>query len=157
MGVPGYNRKLISLEQAIKTVIKDLNQKGVEEATGKSVSWFRKCSDPQDTERQIIHKQSLDIDIACLKKGLGAPMLQAHQAIIEKAMKDVKESEKVTNTLIDTGAKLGHLMEVVQKSMDPNSIEGSKISNHEKEKIYEAINDVEEKIANLKIAIDKIE
>ena len=55
MGVPGYNRKLISLEQAIKTVIKDLNQKGVEQATGKSVSWFRKCSDPQDTERQIIH------------------------------------------------------------------------------------------------------
>ena len=41
----GYLRKLISLENALKNAINDLKDEGLKEATGKSASHFRKCTD----------------------------------------------------------------------------------------------------------------
>ena len=44
-------------------------------------------------------------------------------------------------------------MEVTQKAIDPNSEGGTAVSKQEKEDIYKAINELEEKIANLKLSI----
>ena len=74
----GYSRKLVSLEIALKEIIKDLKDEGLKKATGKSESHFRKCSDENDTDHNIHHKDSVAIDIECLKRGLGNPIHLLH-------------------------------------------------------------------------------
>jgi hypothetical protein len=54
----GYLRKLISLEQALKEVIRDLKDSGLKEATNKSESHFRKCSDEKDKDHNIHHQRN---------------------------------------------------------------------------------------------------
>ena len=44
-------------------------------------------------------------------------------------------------------------MDITEKALDPNSPEGIEISAKEKDNIYKAISEVEEKIAKLKLAI----
>ena len=150
----GYPRDFLSIEQALKAIIKDLKEDRIKEATDKSESFFRKCSDPQDG-KNIDHQDSIKLDIASLKEGKGSPMLTAHQDQIEKATKDLKQSEKITNTLIDMGSRIGHLMEVTKDATDPASPGGKGISNYEKEEIYKAVKEVEDKIAALKLTIAK--
>ena len=68
----GYPRKILSLESAIKEVIKELKDEGLKAATGKSESHFRKCSDPNDPRSQNSSYQIvLNIDKLCIEKGTG--------------------------------------------------------------------------------------
>ena len=150
----GYPRKILSLESAIKEVIKELKDEGLKAATGKSESHFRKCSDPNDKDHKIHHIDSIEIDKLCLKKGLGTPMLYAHEAILD-SQSQVSHKETISNTLITMGARIGKLMETTHEAVDPKGDDGSLLSQKEKEKIYSAIKDVEEKITQLKIFIDK--
>ena len=150
----GYPRKILSLESAIKEVIKELKDEGLKAATGKSESHFRKCSDPNDPNHNIHHTDSINIDKLCIEKGIGTPMLYAHEAILDsETQKFYKET--VSNTLITMGVRLGKLIETTHEAVDPKGDDGSQLSQKEKEKIYSAIKDVEEKITQLKIFIDK--
>ena len=151
----GYIRKLISLELAIKNCIKDLKNEGLKEATGKSESHFRKCSDENNKDNNIHHKDSIEIDKACLKKGFGSPMLTAHESILESEKIKLRKSENTSNTLINIGAKIGRLMEATQKATEDDSEMGDKLSQKEKELIHKSIDEVEEKILQLKVIIDK--
>jgi hypothetical protein len=53
------------------------------------------------------------------------------------------------------GARIGKLMEATHGAVHPDSDDGSSLSQKEKEKIYSAIKDVEEKIIQLKLFIDQ--
>jgi len=151
----GYIRKLISLELAIKNCIKDLKNEGLKEATGKSESHFRKCSDENNKDNNIHHKDSIEIDKACLKNGFGSPMLTAHESILEAEKIKLRKSENTSNTLINIGAKIGRLMEATQKATEDDSEMGDKLSQKEKELIHKSIDEVEEKILQLKVIVDK--
>ena len=65
-------RNLASIENGLTEVIKILSENEIEEAIGKSVSYLRKCSDP-DKPQQIEHNDSLKLDIACIKKNKSPP------------------------------------------------------------------------------------
>ena len=151
----GYPRDFISIEQALKFLIKELGDIEIKKATSKSESWFRKCSDPLDKDKNILHKDSIRLDAATLKKGKGAPLITAHQALLDLALKDFNKSEKITNTLIDIGAHIGRLMEVTKEATDSSSPSGDQINQMEQEKIYKAIQNVESKISDLKLFIAK--
>jgi len=145
----GYSRKLISLEGALKEVIKDLKSEALKDVTGKTESHFRKCSDENDTQ-DIHHIDSIKIDIECLKRGLGNPMLTAHEDMLEATNPEYKNLDNASNTLINIGAKIGRLMETTQKAINPEGESGQKISETEKKHISKAITDVEDKILQLK-------
>ena len=151
----GYLRKLISLEQALKEVIRDLKGHGLKEATNKSESHFRKCSDEKDKDHNIHHKDSIEIDKYCLKKGFGNPMLIAHESILEAEKIKLNKFEDTSNTLINIGAKIGRLMETTQKAFENDSDLGKKLSQKEKQLIHKSIDEVEEKILQLKVIVDK--
>ena len=151
----GYPRDFISIEQALKFLIKELGDIKIKEATNKSESWFRKCSDPLGKDKNILHKDSVKLDIATLKEGKGAPLITAHQALLDLALKDLNNTKKITSTLIDMGVRIGRLMEVTKGATNPSSIGGKEISPLEKEKIYKAIQNVESKISDLKLFIAK--
>ena len=150
----GYSRKLVSLESALKEVIKDLKTDALKDATGKSESHFRKCSDENDTQ-DIHHIDSIKIDIECLKRGLGNPMLTAHEDMLEATNPEYKNLDNASNTLINIGAKIGRLMETTQKAIGDDSDLGKKLSQKEKQLIHKSIDEVEEKILQLKVIIDK--
>ena len=150
----GYTRKLISLESTLKEVIKDIKSESLKNVTGKSESHFRKCSDENDTQ-DIHHIDSIKIDIECLKRGLGSPMLTAHEDMLEATNPEYKNLDNASNTLINIGAKIGRLMETTQKAINPEGESGNRISETEKKHISKALNDVEDKILELKLIIER--
>lgn len=153
--MPGYLRKLISLENALKNAINDLKDEGLREATGKSASHFRKCTDVNNKDNNIHHRDSIEIDKFCLKKGYGNPMLVAHESILEAERIKLNKFEDASNTLINIGAKIGRLMETTQKAIEDDSDKGKNLSQQEKQSIHKSIDEVEEKILQLKVIVDK--
>ena len=91
--IPIYNDResLKLLIENINYEVKDLKSEGVLKSTGKSESYFRKCSDENDTDRLIHHIDSVKLDIECMKRGLGHPLLTAHQMQIERAIGENKD------------------------------------------------------------------
>ena len=61
--------------------------------------------------------------------------------------------DNVASTLIKIGGRMGNLMDTTQQAMSPDSQMGKEISKKEKDQIYKAINEVEEKIAKLKLSV----
>lgn len=149
----GYSRKFSSIEQALKETIKDLGKDAIKETTDKSESHFRKCSDENDTEHHIYHRDAVSLDIASMRKGYGHPMLSAHETLLNDALKSKNDVENITSTLINIGGRLGNLMEVTNDAIDPKGHGGSDITPQEKDKIYKAIKEVEQKIVNLKLSV----
>ena len=142
-----------SLEQALQHALKDLNDDELS-PTKKKREEFRKISDPDKPEYKLAHIDSIDIDVAMMKKGKGAPLLKAHQALVDKALEGNNNKESITHALLTMGDRLGHLMGETEKAMDPSSPGGEGLTKDEKDKIYKAIKEMEEKIANFKKAIE---
>ena len=125
-----FQRILIN-RQALKQVVKDLKSDGVLKSTGKTESYFRKCSDENDTDRLIHHIDSVKLDIECMKRGLGHPLLTAHQIQIEKAMGDNKDIN-VTQSLTEYSYKNWLVLRMLQNAMDPSSPGGANFINKKK-------------------------
>ena len=61
--------------------------------------------------------------------------------------------EDVSRNLINIGGRIGNLMDITDKALHPGSPKGEEISKKEKDNILNAISEVEEKIAKLKLSI----
>ena len=116
----GYTRQFLSIEQALKEIIKKLDSDELKASTGKSESALRKCSDENDADRLIHHIDSVKLDIECMRRGLGHPLLTAHQMQIEKAIGEDKDIN-VTQSLLSTVTRIGRLTDVTKQAMDPKS------------------------------------
>ena len=151
----GYVRKVLSIEQAIKTLFKKLSKDDWKEATGKSESHFRKCSAVDDLNHLIHHADSIKIDKYCMSKGMGHPMLDIHEEILDAELLDEKKLPRVSDTLITMGGRIGRLMDTAHQAIDPNSPDGSSLSQSEKDKISKAIEEVKDKLTKLSKLVDK--
>ena len=85
---------------------------------------------------------------------------QEKQKLEKKRIKEEKEErikkERIYKERLIKGEqeRLGRLMGVKEKALNPNRPSGSNISKDEKNKIYKTLKEVEEKIASLKKAIE---
>ena len=81
-------RKLASIEKGLEEIIKVLSEDEIKKAINKGASYVRKCSDPdKDSDgikRNIDHKDSVQLDLACVRKGISPPLLTSHQYIIDQ-------------------------------------------------------------------------
>ena len=66
--------------------------------------------------------------IALAKKNKGTPILKAHEALIDKALEGQNTKACIMQSLLHTGERLGRLMGVTEKELDPNSPSDSNIS-----------------------------
>ena len=82
-------------------------------------------------------------------------MLSAHEDMLEAINPEYKNLDNASNTLINIGAKIGRLMETTQKAINPKGESGQKISETEKKHISKALNEVEDKILELKLIIER--
>ena len=131
-------RKVGSVEDGIMQILKNLSEEEILATIGKSSSYLRKCSDPQ-------------------QQGMVPPLIRAHEYIVANTYEDL-ESHKdndIDEMLVKSTILHGKLTEVVKQSEDLKSDLGKDISALEKKEIMEAIKNLEEKINKIKITVDK--
>ena len=127
-------REISSIEHGLSEAIKNLKSRVIEEVTGKSESFIRKCSDP-DLDQQLDHKDAVKIDKACIERGLTPYLLRAHEYIILKELKKTNIDQQDLNELLIKFTILhGQLMDVINSAKNPDGHKGEKISQVEKKK-----------------------
>jgi len=146
-------REPLSIEKILKDLIGKLKENEIKEFTGKSISHFRKCSDPDDKDHNLHLADAIKLDMLSLKSQNGSPFLDNISLIVNKEFTDMEKLEDVSRNLINIGGRIGNLMDTTEKALHPQSPKGEKISTREKDKIFSAIAEVEEKIAKLKLSI----
>ena len=153
-------RKLASLEKGLEEITRILTEEEIKKAINKGSSYIRKCSDPDPDsdgiKRNIDHKDSVELDKACIKKGKGHPLLTSHEYMIAHELEKFEgnEDNDIDEMLVRSTILHGKLTEVVKQSEDPKSDSGKKISPLEKKEIMKAIKNVEDKILKIKLTID---
>ena len=144
-------REPLSVEKILKSIISKLKENEIEEFTGKSISHFRKCSDPDDKDHNIHLNDAIKLDVLSVKSQKGTPFLDHISLIINKEFSDIDKIEDVSRNLITIGGRIGNLMDITDKALHPESPKGEEISKKEKDNIFNGISEVEEKIAKLKL------
>ena len=87
------------------------------------------------------------------RRSLGTPFIDNFSLRLEDEFNKVNVYENVASTLIKMGGRVGNLMDTTHDAMSHDSPMGKEISKTEKDQIYKAISEVEEKIAKLKLSI----
>ena len=146
-------RNPLSIENVLSNMISKLDEDEVKNLTSKSISHFRKCSDPDDKDHNLYLSDAIKLDIIMQRSFLGTPLMDNFQLILDDEFKKVNSFENLENTLLKVGGRVGDLMDVVQEAMDPQSPLGKDLSKKEKDLISKSIIELEEKIAKLKMSI----
>ena len=84
---------------------------------------------------------------------MGTPLLDYFNLKLEYELRKINEYENISNVLINIGGRIGNLMDITQEAIGPSGPAGSNISKKEKQKIFKAVSEVDEKIAKLKLSI----
>ena len=146
-------RNPLSIENVLSSMISKLDEDEVKNLTNKSISHFRKCSDPDDKDHNLYLSDAIKLDIIMQRNSLGTPLMDNFQIMLDEEFKKVNSFENLENTLLKVGGRVGNLMDVVQEAMDPESPLGKDLSKKEKDLISKSIIELEEKIAKLKMSI----
>lgn len=146
-------RNQLSIEKILKDTISKLNSDDIKKFTGKSVSHFRKCSDPDDKNHNLYLSDAIKLDLLSLKSQLGSPFLDNISLLMNNEFNKLEKIENISINLLNIGGRIGNLMDTAENALSPNSEDGKEISKNEKNKIFDAILQVERKIAKLKLSI----
>ena len=146
-------RNPLSIENVLSNMISKLDEDEVKNLTNKSISHFRKCSDPDDKDHTLYLSDAIKLDVIMQRNSLGTPLMDNFQIMLDEEFKKVNSFENLENTLLKVGGRVGDLMDVVQEAMNPDSALGKDLSKKEKDLINKSIIELEEKIAKLKISI----
>ena len=146
-------RDPLTIENVLSNMISKLDEDEVKNLTNKSISHFRKCSDPDDKDHNLYLSDAIKLDIIMQRNLLGTPLMDNFQIMLDEEFKKVNSFENLENTLLKVGGRVGNLMDVVQEAMDPESPLGKDLSKKEKDLIAKSIIELEEKIAKLKMSI----
>ncbi len=146
-------RNPLSIENVLSSMISKLDEDEVKNLTNKSISHFRKCSDPDDKDHNLYLSDAIKLDVIMQRNSLGTPLMDNFQIMLDQEFKKVNSFENLENTLLKVGGRVGDLMDVVQEAMNPDSALGKDLSKKERDLINKSIIELEEKIAKLKISI----
>tara|TARA_Y100000768_G_scaffold314785_1_gene249690 strand:- start:348 stop:803 length:456 start_codon:yes stop_codon:yes gene_type:complete len=146
-------REILSIEFTLSQIINKLDPEEVRNATNKSISHFRKCSDPEDKNHTLFLKDAIQLDILLQNKKLGTPFLDLIEIILNSELKKNNNYSDIKGVLINLGGRMGYLMDTTLDAINPMSTQGIKISLDEKKEVFKAISELEEKISNLKLSI----
>ena len=146
-------REPLSIEKILKDLIGKLKENEIKEFTGKSISHFRKCSDPDDKDHNLHLSDAIKLDILSLRSQNGSPFLDNIELIIDQEFNELEKLKDLSRILNNIGGRIGNLMDVTEQATSPESQKGAEISSKEKDNIFKAISEVEEKIAKLKLSV----
>ena len=149
------NRELSTIEHGLAEAIRNLKAEVIEEVTGKSESYIRKCSDP-DLEQQLDHRDAVKIDKACIENGLAPYLLNSHNYIIMKELAKANlGNQSINELLVQFTISMGKLLASIKTAKSSKGEKGEAISAAEKKEIYEAFHELENKILKVKDSVEK--
>ena len=137
-------------------MIQILTEDEIVNSIGKSSSYLRKCSDPEQNY-WINHDEFFKLDQACIKKNKAPPLLDVYEYMVSKEMGSIDFGKigSLDEVLVRFNILHGKLIEKIKEAQDPKSDKGSEISDIEKKDILKAVRDLENKILKVKTIIDK--
>jgi hypothetical protein len=91
-------RKPLTVEHVLSSVIKDLDENNVKELTGKSLSHFRKCSDPEDKDHNLHFNDAIKLDLILQKSQKGTPFLDNFEIMLNQEFENLNDSENISST-----------------------------------------------------------
>ena len=74
-------RNPLSIENVLSSMISKLDEDEVKNLTNKSISHFRKCSDPDDKDHNLYLSDAIKLDIIMQRNSLGTPLMDNFQII----------------------------------------------------------------------------
>ena len=104
-------------------------------------------------DHNLHFNDAIMLDILMQRKSLGTPFIDNFSLLLEDEFNKINVYENVASTLMKIGGRVGNLMDIAENAMSPDSQMGKEISNQEKDHIFKAINEIEEKIAKLKLSV----
>ena len=111
------------------------------------MSHFRKCGDADDKDHNISFSDAIKLDVLLQQRKLGTPLLDYFNLKLQSELRKINEYESISNVLINIGGRIGNLMDITQEAIKPSGPKGSVITKEEKQKIFKAVSEFEEKIA----------
>ena len=121
-------REPLTVEHILSLVISKLDKDEIKVITNKSISHFRKCSDPDDNDHKLHYNDAIKLDILMQRKALGTPFVDNFSLLLSSKFSKDNLYENIANTLIKMGGRVGNLMDISQDALSPNSEIGEEIS-----------------------------
>ena len=93
-------RNPLSIENVLSNMIGKLNEDEVKNLTNKSISHFRKCSDPDDKDHNLYLSDAIKLDIIMQRNSLGTPLMDNFQIMLDEEFKKINSFENLENILL---------------------------------------------------------
>ena len=90
-------REILTIEFVLSQVIKKLDAEEIKNFTGKSISHYRKCSDPEDKDHTLHLKDAIQLDVLMQKKTLGTPFLDLIDSNLTHEFRKINDYVNVKN------------------------------------------------------------
>lgn len=148
-------RKINSVEKAIQNIFKNLNEDEIRKAIKKSSSYLRKCGD-DESPHKLQFEDAINLDIESIKKNGNTPLFDYYKYQISKSSA-LGENEEISKLVSKMQIALGTLTKEYIDSIEENSRGGEKITEDEKNRIYDEILNSESLLKKLKLRLEKSE
>ena len=84
-------RDPLTIEHILSQVLNKLDENEIKNITSKSISHFRKCSDPDDKDHNLHLADAIKLDILSLRSQNGSPFLDNIELIIDQEFNELEE------------------------------------------------------------------
>ena len=146
------DRKIDSLEGALRDAIERFGSEKVAEAIGKSKDYINNLSNPNQKNigerrrKKISHEDSIILDKFCLENEMAPPMISVHQMLIDNYRTNLDPSRSIEQSIANISFRFGEVVNKVERSLDPKSEKGIEFSDKEKKHIHQSIKELEEQL-----------
>ena len=146
------DRKIDSLEGALRDAIERFGSERVAEAIGKSKDYINNLSNPNQKNigerrrKKISHEDSIILDKFCLENEMAPPMIAVHQMLIDNYRSSLDPSRSIEQSISSITFKFAEVVNKVENSLDPQSEKGIEFSLNEKKHIHQSIKELEEQL-----------
>ena len=146
------DRKIDSLEGALRDAIERFGSERVAVAIGKSKDYINNLSNPNQKNigerrrKKISHEDSIILDKFCLENEMAPPMISVHQMLIDNYRTNLDPSRSIEQSIANISFRFGEVVNKVERSLDPKSEKGIEFSDKEKKHIHQSIKELEEQL-----------
>ena len=146
------NRKIDTLEGALRDAIERFGSERVAEAIGKSKDYVNNLSNPNQQNigerrrKKISHEDSIILDKFCLENEMAPPMIAVHQMLVDRYRSKLDPSRSIEQGISNISFRFAEVINKVEQSLDPKSEKGIEFSENEKKHIHQSIKELEEQL-----------
>jgi hypothetical protein len=150
-------KAILTPEFALKDILKNLSEQDIMDLTSRTKSLIYKYADPDEKDRQISFRDSMELDKKMKELFGRSPFLSllTDYLNLQENISD-NENEDFLKEVIAIGGRVGDLMNKIKESIDEKSQGGQMIVSSEKELIYDEIINIDNQLNKIKTILKNI-